>query len=263
MKKLPSNKILRYLIVFLFNLNLSSIILLIRSGFSKFRRFFGLSNKLYFYLLNNSYIPSKEIYEIFNVEQIPEIKIIPSKSEGIETPIDEIAYLALITRVSNAKNIFEIGTFKGRTALNFALNSSDETIVYTMDLPGDNIDISTLGDADRRIALESNPELEYKGYSVSSKIKQIYANSLTYDFSNFYDRIDLMFIDGGHSFECVSNDTENALRMVKKGGIIIWHDFMNATEYYPVTKIIYDLKAKGYSNIYRIANTELCVLIKD
>jgi len=62
---------------------------------------------------------------------------------------------------------------------------------------------------------------------------------LTFDFRPFHDKVDLCFIDGGHSEECVKSDTKNAFRMVKKGGVIIWHDFLNVSEYWAVTKIIY------------------------
>ncbi len=148
MNKLPNYKILRYLFCILFNLNFSSILLLLKNGISSFRRYLGLSNKLYFFLNPNSKIPSKHIYDIFNVNQIPEIRLIPSKSEGIETPIDELAYLALITAIKQPKFIFEIGTYKGRTALNFALNSPPDAIIYTMDLPRDQLDVSTLGKAE-------------------------------------------------------------------------------------------------------------------
>jgi hypothetical protein len=35
-----------------------------------------------------------------------------------------------------------------------------------------------------------------------------------------------VFIDGAHSAEYLENDTALALRMVRPGGIIVWHDYM-------------------------------------
>jgi len=215
LNKMINNKLIRYFYAILFNINLYALVLLIRYGFNYFRRYIGLSNKLYYYLNDKSFIQSKKVLDIFNVFEIPEIKLIPTKSEGLETPIEELAYLALITKICRPKIIFEIGTYKGRTALNFALNSDEDTVIYTLDLPRNGIDISTLGKADKAIALSSNPGLEYKRYECSKKIKQLYGNSLSFDFSEFYNKVDLMFIDGGHSFECASKDTENALKMVR------------------------------------------------
>lgn len=36
---------------------------------------------------------------------------------------------------------------------------------------------------------------------------------------------DLIYIDGGHSYECVKADTEEAEKHINKGGVIIWHDY--------------------------------------
>jgi hypothetical protein len=37
--------------------------------------------------------------------------------------------------------------------------------------------------------------------------------------------VDLFFIDGAHSYEYVRQDTLNALKCCRKGGVIAWHDF--------------------------------------
>src|SRR6266581_2029298 len=76
-------------------------------------------------------------------EVLPEMKewrivIENTPGDGIDTPIDELAYLALLTCNLKPKNIFEIGTYHGRTALNFALNAPSDCVVYTLDLPPDN-----------------------------------------------------------------------------------------------------------------------------
>ena len=35
----------------------------------------------------------------------------------------------------------------------------------------------------------------------------------------------MAFIDGCHAYEYVRKDTENALRAVRKGGVVMWHDY--------------------------------------
>jgi predicted O-methyltransferase YrrM len=40
-----------------------------------------------------------------------------------------------------------------------------------------------------------------------------------------YPKMDFIFIDGNHNEEFVVNDTIKALQMVRKGGIIFWHDW--------------------------------------
>jgi len=36
--------------------------------------------------------------------------------------------------------------------------------------------------------------------------------------------MDLVFVDGYHSYEYVKNDTEKGWEMLRPGGIIAWHD---------------------------------------
>ena len=37
--------------------------------------------------------------------------------------------------------------------------------------------------------------------------------------------MDLIFIDGGHTYELIKNDSELAFQMISKNGIIFWHDY--------------------------------------
>ena len=34
-----------------------------------------------------------------------------------------------------------------------------------------------------------------------------------------------MLVDGGHTPDVVENDTEKALRVLRPGGLLVWHDF--------------------------------------
>ena len=36
---------------------------------------------------------------------------------------------------------------------------------------------------------------------------------------------DLIFIDGGHKYDAVRRDTQNAMESVATGGLIVWHDY--------------------------------------
>jgi len=37
--------------------------------------------------------------------------------------------------------------------------------------------------------------------------------------------MDIVFVDGGHTWEVLSNDSLNAIRMVRPGGFVIWDDY--------------------------------------
>lgn len=162
--------------------------------------------------------------------------------------------MALITRALKPRKIFEIGTFRGRTALNFALNSCEECVIYTLDLPAGEMG-DTLAAADNRLTHMREPDADYRDSDVSHKIQQLYGDSATYDFSPYADNIDIVFVDGGHTYDLVVNDTKVALSMCRSGGMILWHDFANYGDYNDVTRGILDTIPRG--RVIQIERSEL------
>ncbi len=181
---------------------------------------------------------------------------------GIYTSIDELAYLALITRNLRPARIFEIGTFRGRTALTFALNSPPECVVYTLDLPAlERTEFKRrTNPADTEIIEKSLTGIDYQGKPGSEKIRQLFGDSTTYDFSGYYGQMDLVFVDGAHHFEAVVSDTRNALKLVRDEGWVIWHDFANYGDYNDVTRAVIQLLPK--EQVVQIENSQLAVYRK-
>jgi predicted O-methyltransferase YrrM len=151
----------------------------------------------------------------------------PSFRLGSPTTL-EILMINSLAIVHRPSAVFEIGTFDGRTTLNLAANTQQETKIYTLDLPKEKI-----GDTKLRLA-GNDPGMIDKNISGSSflnqpeakKITQLYGDSASFDFSRFYGQIDFIFIDGSHSYDYVKSDTEQALKLLKnKKGVIIWHDY--------------------------------------
>jgi len=179
--------------------------------------------------------------------------------EGINAPIDELAYLALITAAMQPRAIFEIGTFRGRTALNFALNSPPACRIYTLDLPPairDEFKQKT-NVADAQLIELGLTGIDYQGKPGSEKITQLLGNSLTFDFSPYHGRMDLVFVDGAHHHEAALSDTRQAIKMLAPGGLIVWHDFANYGDYNDVTRAI--LEVLPAQEIIQIANSQLAV----
>jgi predicted O-methyltransferase YrrM len=179
--------------------------------------------------------------------------------EGIETAIDELAYLALLTRVLEPDRIFEIGTFRGRTALNFALNSPPACRIYTLDLPpGTWIDTNP---ADAAIIKAASPGADFEGKDVAYKIEQLYGDSTTFDFSPYVGQMDIVFVDGAHHYAAARSDTVNALELARPGGMIIWHDFANYGDYNDVTRAVLDVVPGD--QVVELGATQLAVHIKN
>lgn len=226
-----------------------------RSGF---RRYPGIALRTYAVLGGKCAWQTKSIAEICPEVAGRQIQLIhiPNRGKWFATSLAEIAHLALLTQALEPRVIFEIGSYTGRTALNFALNAPDDCKVYTMDLPPD--DKPQLpGSADAELAGSARPDQDYRGSAVAHKIQQIYADSTRFDFAPFEKQVDLFFVDGGHHYEAVVSDTRNALRCVRPGGLIVWHDFANYGDFADVTRGILDLIPGD--QITQIEDTQLAV----
>jgi predicted O-methyltransferase YrrM len=171
--------------------------------------------------------------------------------DGGSLPSD-IALLKAIAQKFNVANYFEIGTWRGESATNL---SEVVDNVFTLNL-SDN-ELLTLGKNNKYLEQQSH-------YSKSVKnIHHLKGNSFSFDFSEFFGKMDLVFVDGDHSYAGVKNDTEIAFKLIKKNkGIIVWHDYGMSPELvrYEVLKGIVDGTPEEHRNqLYAIENT-LCAM---
>ena len=73
------------------------------------------------------------------------------------------------------------------------------------------------------------------------------------DFSK-YNNFDIIIIDGSHKYENVIIDSENSLKMIKKNGYILWHDY--SKDHIDVLKAVKKIKKKYKIEINRIKQTK-------
>jgi predicted O-methyltransferase YrrM len=127
--------------------------------------------------------------------------------------------------------VFEFGTATGRTTYILARNVSPRGKVVTLTLaPGETLhyasEHSDSGRAMERALAESQYTcFLYTGTDVACRIQQLYGDSKQFDETPFVGKCDLIFIDGSHAYSYIRNDTEKALRMIRPGGVILWHDY--------------------------------------
>jgi len=125
----------------------------------------------------------------------------------------DMVYVCGMASASNAKKIFEFGTYRGQTTCGLAAVCQDAQ-VYSLNLPPE---------ADPRYApyigmyIKDSPDRD--------RINQIFSDSRTFDTQPYRQLMDYIFIDADHSYEGVKNDTEKALQLLKPGGVIVWHDY--------------------------------------
>jgi predicted O-methyltransferase YrrM len=167
--------------------------------------------------------PSEEYADITGVSSKFIMQTFPRIGASI-TMLEGAALAAFIQKVG-AKRIFEFGTYKGVSTTQFALNLPDDGMVYTLDLPEDHpaYTLAIPKSEERQIAAETG-----KGILVPQELRHkvtfLRSDSATFDTTPYRGSMDLVFVDGAHSYEYVKNDTEKGWEMLRSGGIIAWHD---------------------------------------
>ena len=62
-------------------------------------------------------------------------------------------------------------------------------------------------------------------HEAGKRITRLWGDSASFDFSPYYDTVDLFFVDGAHTYEYARKDTESASKCVRPNGVIAWHDY--------------------------------------
>jgi predicted O-methyltransferase YrrM len=164
-----------------------------------------------------------ENIETVSVEQLKGIEAI---SVNVNVLVHDRTVLTAITRLINPQTFFEIGTFLGDTTLAITRNNP-QLRMYTLDLA------STETRHEAKLELTDEDWLfkrwdrgrEFHGAPESARIEQLFGDSATFDFTPYYGKMDMVFIDGSHSYSYVKSDTSAAFKMLSDTGTILWHDY--------------------------------------
>ena len=169
--------------------------------------------------------------------------------------------LSSLSKIS--KNIFEFGTCSGKTTTLMALNSSDDSKIITLTLNSDQAKNLNLDSQDNKVSIrniinESNyDKFIFSGKECEKKISVIFMDSRKLNINEYLNKFDLIFIDGGHTYSVIENDSNKAFKMIKSGGIILWHDYVpGKTSDKDVVNYLNEISK--YKRIFHIENTSLC-----
>lgn len=171
--------------------------------------------------------------------------------------------IAAITNARAPKRVLEFGTYLGVGTLTMALNTSQDATIYTIDLP-DQVDSESLPtlehSADKTHIRVSRHRVgeAFTGCESAGKIRQIRADSLTLKLNHppwGTDSIDMVYVDGEHSFEICKRDSETALSVLSPQGVILWDDYW---WFYPdVVRYLDSLSER--LRLFRIEDTNLVI----
>jgi len=174
---------------------------------------------------------------------------------GNQSPLG-LLWLTSIAAAVGVETAFEIGSYNGLTALTLALNLPSAT-VHTLDLgPTDQPALPLFRDDPLHI-VERRSRL-YDGSEAANRNVQHLGASATFDFSPYYGRCELVYVDGAHSFEYVQSDSERAFRLVSADGVVVWDDY-----WYLVPDVPRYLDGLDRRGLYRVPGTRLVVLLPE
>ena len=219
-----------------------------------------------------------EIDEVFKPNQIKEVLFptenyvtkfffVPSELNIVGMTSDLEGWI-LSMLAKKSKMIFEFGTCSGKTTYLMALNSDKNSKIYTVTLNPSDIENINKKNGDSKIAQKNiinetiYDKFLFSGEPEEKKIKVFFMNSLIFDESNFLDKMDLIFIDGGHTFSVIKNDSEKAFKMIRSKGVILWHDY-NPGKNSSKDVVRYLNSISKDKQIFKIKNTSLCFYQKN
>ena len=184
--------------------------------------------------------------------------IAPLKAREHNVTAFELLSICAIIKDNDCNTIFEIGTFDGRTTRAMAMSLNNETVkVYTLNLPADVSGTAlSSNEIDVDLAAKVISGERFINTAQHKQIEQLWGDSASFDFSPYYQKTDLVFIDGAHSRHYVKNDTQHAMQMIKKeGGFILWHD----AHLYGVVEYLSPWIRQNNLPVYFIKGTSLAI----
>ncbi|MEI8273803.1 MAG: class I SAM-dependent methyltransferase [Paludibacter sp.] len=167
----------------------------------------------------------------------------------------DLALLKSIAASYPACEYMEIGTWRGESILNVADTGANCTSVNLSPE-----DIIAMG-LNKKYAHLHGCLIKDK-----SRIKTVYANSLTFDFSTLNQKFDVIFVDGDHTYEAVKSDSSKVFELLKDDdSMIVWHDYGYNPEtprHSVIAAILDGLPASAHSHLYHVSNTICAVYTK-
>ena len=251
--------------------------------------FLLITNFLLIYLLNKKKIKkffSKSIIQEIDITDIHKVFHLKEISKNLRGPKDDVIIKSFSISPSNnivgmtsdyeawiissfskiSKKIFEFGTCSGKTTYLMGLNSSDDTRIVSITLNPYDLNSIRKIDKDNKVSFRNiinesvYDKFLFSGKEVEKKIEIIFQNSLNFDYNKYKKEMDLIFIDGGHTYSVVKSDSEKSFEMINKNGIILWHDYVpGKRSSKDIVKYLNEISKQ--KKIYKIKHTSLCCFI--
>ena len=207
------------------------------------------------------YLPIVTVEEIVSVPT--EFVVSRPPDWGGSLTLTEISSLCNLVAARRPRKVLEIGSFRGLTTLNIAINAPDAEI-HTIDLPQGFDPASTRFDNNDAGVIRSRGFYYYDGREEAKRIHQHYGDTAAFDYDQIGGGVDLCLIDAAHSYEYVRNDTAKSLPLMSPGGLMLWHDYgrndflADPQDSWGVTRFLHEI---GDAGVSILQGTSLGVLL--
>ncbi len=172
--------------------------------------------------------------------------------DGGSLPTDLILLKSLVASY-NESQYFEIGTWRGESVANV---SSCAKQCYTLNQSVE--EMQAMG-----LSKQLINQLRFFSKDLQN-VTHLTGNSSSFDYSEFHGKMDVVFVDGDHTYEGVKNDTEKAISLLRnEDSVIVWHDYAHNpdTVRWEVFQGILDGLPKNlHSHLYAVSNTKCAIL---
>lgn len=206
-------------------------------------------------------LPVRTLAQLFPSSQAQAVQIpvaLVGRGDEWAVPAAELLAIAALCATIQPRRVFEIGTYTGESTRVIAYNTPSDTRITTLDL--------TPEEFARRTGRQPHFVVgsAFHGTAEAVKIEQHVVGERGFDFAPYRNHYDLVFVDADHSYNAVRADSNQAFRLLRPGGVVLWDDY-TWTEQHPecvgVTRAVNELAATR--PIYRVAGTRLAVTIVD
>lgn len=207
------------------------------------------------------YLPVVALEELAPVAT--EFKVSRPPDWGGSMTVTEISSLCHLVSAILPRKVLEIGSFRGLTTLNIAMNAP-EAEIHTLDLPPDFDPAETKFANNDENVIKARGSYYYEGREEAARVHQHYGDTAAFNFEQIGGGVDFCLIDAAHSYDYVRNDTVRSLPLMASDSLMLWHDygrndFLAAPgNAWGVTRFLHEIASAG---VKIIQGTSLGVLV--
>jgi hypothetical protein len=158
------------------------------------------------------------------------------------------------------RRVLEVGTALGHMTANLTHWTPEDACIFTIDIVR-GMARAAAGASEQQVEVPSRADLGRFAdhFGQAHKVFFITADTMRYDFGRLAP-LEFAFIDGGHDFEHVTNDSRKACEALAPGGWLVWHDFGSTV---PWVKVREAIERIGFAEaVVHVEGTEVAFLRK-